>query len=1352
MTKVGEITAEIRADTSRLSGDLNSAKSMASSAASDMESRFSSVAGSIGSALKTSVLAVGAAAVGAATVGTKMYMDLESASASAASKAIDVNGKSTAEIQAQYDAVLNHIMDVSGKLGASTVFSPTEVAKTYDVLAAAGVNVANVGENELLPFLNTASATGESLADSTETVLGYINAFGLSMSDSGKVADQLSMAMNGSRLSLSSLNYALTQGGATAAQAGLSISEFAGIAGVLSDQMYTGEQAGAALKTAILALYTPTDKQMEALQKLGISYDQIDPRTHNFIDTLELLKSKGADIGDFANIFTDSSGAIMNAAAGSIDKIRTLTTAISGSEGTTQAIADLKMSTDRLPGAWETAKGAAEGLLTAIGGKLEPAVVSLLNAFSDVTPAVMDFVDALFSGDVGKIGESISNLAGNVKDKLVSAFQFAVNGIKNIDWNAAGQTAGKLLSDGVNAGVGALKSLGKTVAGWFESSGGWQGLGSKVAGLFQQGWLVLQRLGATIAGWINSQGGWEGLGAKVAGLFRQGWEVLQSLGGAIAGWIESQGGWSGLGSKVAGVFQQGWSVLKSLGSEIAGWIESQGGWSGLGSKVASAFQKGWDALKSLGSTIAGWIESQGGWSSLGQKAAGAFGKAWDTLKSLGTTLAGYITSVDWGSIGTKVGNAISAGISTVKSFASGIADNIKSWINEDGPTNLGKTIGNLVAVAVSGMLDLGKWIADSLTLKNGTSSISNALTTMVEWFTLGCKAVVDFALGFVSGLAPLANEIRNTILGGVAGGLDAISNVPLIGGKAAEAAEALRAMQIETVWPESTGGGGGGGGGYTSPSKPYLPTSYTTQTGTVEKMVTRGDFMVNGKFEPPAEAFDPLKRYAISLIGDEYRILDLQTGLYSGYYKKLSDVQAAQERMTKSNIAQYQQMMNTVYTTALPLLFTSTGTLTSAVNNFKGITEDEKKHLSTLLPSLQYSSAALFGSSDAFKNAVITSSTTAAGTEIAAETQGAAIETEAAQQAAGITTDAAKQAQRIIIDGSQTAANALNTAASVAANFTTQAGQAVKIGLTQSGQEIAVIGKVAQQQFTAAGGQWVKETVAGATQAASTTTSAASQAGSTTTSAANQAGSTTTMSANNAASTLQSGASSAASTQTSAAATAGSSIVSSGESFAQKVESASGSIVKSFSSMLEAGWKTMVSKSSTKTGSSSYGASAGNVQTTFNDCMFENFTDTCTGIAVNALKYTPPGSSTPVYINPMTYIESGGVSKYISGSSGSSGGSSGNYATSIGYTLPSVFLAKGALVDQPTLAVVGEAGEEMVLPAPITKALLGMISTGGRSENIVIKPADIYLDGRKVGRVVFEAGKKSMGTSGFSIG
>jgi hypothetical protein len=149
--------------------------------------------------------------------------------------------------------------------------------------------------------------------------------------------------------------------------------------------------------------------------------------------------------------------------------------------------------------------------------------------------------------------------------------------------------------------------------------------------------------------------------------------------------------------------------------------------------------------------------------------------------------------------------------------------------------------------------------------------------------------------------------------------------------------------------------------------------------------------------------------------------------------------------------------------------------------------------------------------------------------------------------------------------------------------------------------------------------------------------------------------------------------------------------------------------------------------------------------------MFENFTDTCTGIAVNALKYTPPGSSTPVYINPMTYIESGGVSKYISGSSGSSGGSSGNYATSIGYTLPSVFLAKGALVDQPTLAVVGEAGEEMVLPAPITKALLGMISTGGRSENIVIKPADIYLDGRKVGRVVFEAGKKSMGTSGFSI-
>jgi len=180
-----------------------------------------------------------------------------------------------------------------------------------------------------------------------------------------------------------------------------------------------------------------------------------------------------------------------------------LANAISGSDGLIQVQADLVMDSNKLVGAWELAKGAAEGLLTSIGGKLEPSVVKLLNAFDAATPTIQKFIDALFEGDWAELSGTISALANTIKDKLVSAVKTAAAKISTIDWGSVGVSAGKFLANGINQGITLLKDIGKTVSTWFESSGGWTGVGNRVAGLFKQGWSVIQNFGKLYLDGLN---------------------------------------------------------------------------------------------------------------------------------------------------------------------------------------------------------------------------------------------------------------------------------------------------------------------------------------------------------------------------------------------------------------------------------------------------------------------------------------------------------------------------------------------------------------------------------------------------------------------------------------------------------------------------------------------------------------------------------------------------------------------------------------------------------------------------------------------------------------------------------
>ncbi len=1037
---------------------LDSAHSKWNSTVSAMEGKAVSLGNAIGSALKSGAMVAGAAAVGAATLGLSSFKDLESAASSAASKAVDVNGKSATEIKAQYDSLLSHVMDVSEELGASTVFTNKQVAETFDVLAAKGVKIADVGTSELLPFLDLAAATQSDLASVTDLVTGSINAFGLSMSDSQRVADAYAMGMNASSASMETYNYALRQGGAAASASGMELEEYLAIVGKLADKNYTGEQSGAALKTALLALYTPTQVQTDALEKLGLTYDQVDPRTHNFVDTLELLRSKGADIGAFGQIFTDSSGAIVYAASEDTKGIRELTASISGSGGLAHTQAQLILDSEKLTGAFELAKSATEGLYTAIGKYLEPAAVSVLNTWTELTGELREFGDAVGKGDWGKVGTMLADgiKAGWAKTKELGGQLY--NWIKGVNWSGLGS----YIVSGVKGAWGEAQKLGGQLLAWLKGVK-WSEVGTAILDAAKQGL-------AAVADFVKN---WTLGGALLAGLLGNDWSAFDRFKAAfnqmveglidVGKWVLEKikaVNWGDAAKAITEPISNGIKNLSNIGKQIWDYLNNQK-WESIGQTIGKGVNSAVDLVKDIGSKIANFISSHK-WSEEGSNLATKIKGGIDTVKGWADSLVkGIKDTVKWSDIGKDIGNFLSDGLKAIKTYHDGLKSDFESWVSSGGAKNLGSQVGTAIANAIKDMMDVAGWITKSFEEKGGGNAIVGAIRTAVDWVTIGQQAIDDFTEGFVVGLSSLGEYIKATVQNAI---IDAIANsfegfseattdTPIgnwAKGQWTGAAEYLRSQKAEI--PETfTAPTYSPSTGWTTPKSSYTGTSSksTAEATGITGFRSGGSlvggwkgnqFMIDtGVGTPDIEVEKWIAAQAEA--GHTWDQIETELSAIKG--------SGGSKAITRSELW---EKYEAVYDTA-------------AAKTKEGV---------------DILSEGIFDSAANFDDITTGAAEEASDIRVEAEKDAADIEKKEVKSAM----DGVVKASETHLNYSQVAAGVLKTGSEVGSKFLTNAGQAVAIGLDASGKEIAVIGRVAQEQFTAAGGKWLSDASQGGQQIA----------------------------------------------------------------------------------------------------------------------------------------------------------------------------------------------------------------------------------------------------------------------------
>lgn len=304
---------------------------------------------------------------------------------------------------ADFNALKNAAID----LGASTSKSASEVATSMTELAAAGFEV-----NDILgamPGVIAASeASGESLALAAETVGSALSIWSLKAEESTHVADVLAMAANRSRASINDMSYAFKYAGAPAAALKISLEELSAAVGIITNAGIDGSTAGTALRSGLMALSSPLNKQQKIMDKIGFSANHANGETKTLSEMIRGLSASLEGMSDSSKVGvlkdlvgTEAVSAFLSLVSAGADELDEFTNALVKSDGAAATTAKQMMS--GIGGAFEELGGFVESAMIRVGDAIDEPLIALAQLATNIN------LEPLF-----EVFETLGELAMNV--------------------------------------------------------------------------------------------------------------------------------------------------------------------------------------------------------------------------------------------------------------------------------------------------------------------------------------------------------------------------------------------------------------------------------------------------------------------------------------------------------------------------------------------------------------------------------------------------------------------------------------------------------------------------------------------------------------------------------------------------------------------------------------------------------------------------------------------------------------------------------------------------------------------------------------------------------------------------
>ena len=462
---MGKVTAYLELDTSKFSKGFVSARNDLkvfldqSSTATQKINGLSSAMSTVGGILSKTTLPI----VGVGTAAIKTAADFESAM----SQVKAISNATGSEFE--------NLKDEAIELGSSTVFSASEVANAMTEMAKAGWSSQQIMDG-MSGVLDAAAASGEDLATVSTIIADSITTFGLSASESARVADLLSQSANAGTISVYDLGESIKYIGPVAKTMGFEIEDVVTAITALSTAGIKGSQAGTSLRTMFARLVKPTENVQAAIDELGIV---LTDNEGNFLDMntiLESMREKFSRLTPeqqtyYATVLAGQEGmsgltALLSMTQEEYDNIAR---SMENATGTAERTAEVMQ--DNVKGALEQFSGAAESAGIVLGNRMLPYIRRATEYVTGLTERINEMSDEQldsivhFAGMAAAIGPVLL-----VSSKLLKGIKTLGSGIGTVITQVrlfsramtaakAGMTDMAMETSGLFRGITSLKNM-----------------------------------------------------------------------------------------------------------------------------------------------------------------------------------------------------------------------------------------------------------------------------------------------------------------------------------------------------------------------------------------------------------------------------------------------------------------------------------------------------------------------------------------------------------------------------------------------------------------------------------------------------------------------------------------------------------------------------------------------------------------------------------------------------------------------------------------------------------------------------------------------------------------------------
>ncbi|MFB6351817.1 MAG: phage tail tape measure protein [Bradymonadaceae bacterium] len=408
---------------------LQKAKRKAAGSLRDLEGVADKAAVGVKAAGAATAAAVGVGAAAAAKLGqesAKAFAEFEAGVEDAGAKA----QATEAEIEKMGAAAI--------KAGQESLHGASEAADAMGLLAQAGLD-ANQQIEALPGTLQLATAGELDLANAADIATDTMSGLGLEVSELGRVNDVLVKTANSANTSVQQLGQGVAEAAPLAASANIEIEQLSAVLGKLASAGIKGAKGGTAVKGALAKLSKPSNEAQKALNRVGITAEEIQPilAEEGLTGVIERIGQKSENVGrTMTTVFGAEAGPRLQALVQQgTDSVRELRKELDNAGGTAKKVAQTKIET--LSGQLQIMRGSVDTAKVALGKELKP-----------VVSAVADEITQL-SNDVTEMAQKSDGAAKSTRELAEASRQLT-------------RSSGKL---GMTLGTTVVPALAKSAAG-----------------------------------------------------------------------------------------------------------------------------------------------------------------------------------------------------------------------------------------------------------------------------------------------------------------------------------------------------------------------------------------------------------------------------------------------------------------------------------------------------------------------------------------------------------------------------------------------------------------------------------------------------------------------------------------------------------------------------------------------------------------------------------------------------------------------------------------------------------------------------------------------------------------------